>query len=78
MWFQNMGGRDRVVRLLAAVALGIGAAADLGGPVVRVILIVLAALLFLTSLTGFCLVYRIAHIKTIPRHVGEPDQWDRY
>lgn len=78
MWFQNLGGKDRLLRLGAAIVCGVLALTRLGSPDGPTILAVVAIWLALTSLTGYSPVYRLGHIKTTARHLGAPDHWDRY
>lgn len=53
----NMGNTDRIIRLVAAVLLAIGAALIGFGTVGGIILMILAAVMLITSAVGFCPLY---------------------
>jgi len=53
----NMGNTDRIVRLVIAVLLAIGAALAGFGTVGGIILLILAAVMLITSAVGFCPLY---------------------
>jgi hypothetical protein len=53
----NMGKTDRIVRLVIAVLLAIGAGLLGFGSVGGIILLVLAAVMLATSAVGFCPLY---------------------
>lgn len=78
MWFQNLGGRDRLVRLAVSVAFTLLAIMGLGRPQGPVVWEVVSLGFALTALFGFSPLYRLAHRKTTPRHIGQPAHWDRY
>jgi len=60
---QNEGEVDRVVRaILGVILLLVGF--NVGSGVWSVILYVLGGLMIVTSLTGFCLIYRLMGIST--------------
>ncbi len=67
MSFHNAGGKDRLLRIPGAEVLAALAMAGVGGPAIRIILAVVAAILAVTRLTGFCLVYQIGHFRTLHR-----------
>ena len=54
---QNMGNPDRIIRLVVAVLLAIGAALIGFGTVGSIILLILAAVMLITSAVGFCPLY---------------------
>ncbi len=54
---QNIGGSDRIVRIVLAVLLAVGAAMVGFGSVTGIILLVLAAVMLVTSAVGFCPLY---------------------
>jgi len=54
---QNMGNPDRIIRLVVAVLLAIGAALVGFGTVGGIILLILAAVMLITSAVGFCPLY---------------------
>ncbi len=56
-----------MLRMAGAVVLAALAIAGVGGPAVRIVMAVVAAVLGVTSLTGFCLVYQITHFRTLHR-----------
>lgn len=68
MFFRrNMGTADRVLRVLAALAvLGLYLAGTLSGPVATGLLVV-AGIFVLTSFVGFCPLYRPFGISTRPK-----------
>lgn len=61
---KNMGRTDKIVRLLIAVALLIIYANDIVEGTWGIILLVLAAILVLTSFVSFCPLYSPFHIHT--------------
>lgn len=64
---RNMGSLDRVVRLVAAVVLVVGALLVGAGTTVGVVLLVVAAVLAVTAAVGFCPLYRLLGLSTRPR-----------
>ena len=63
---KNMGSADRIIRLvIAAIAVFLFYNGTLTGTV-GVVALVLAAVFTLTSLMGFCPLYRLAGISTCP------------
>lgn len=64
---RNMGNLDRGARLVVAViALVVGLVLG-AGTVGGIVLIVVAAIMGLTSLVGFCPLYPLLRINTCPR-----------
>ena len=63
----NMGTLDRVLRLMAAIALGILIYMGLISGTLAIILAVLAAVFLLTSLISFCPLYRLLGLSTCSR-----------
>ena len=61
---KNVSGPDRIVRLVIAVAALVGAFAVGFGSIGAWILIVVAAIMFVTAAIGFCPLYRIFGITT--------------
>lgn len=53
----NMGTLDKVVRILAAVVVGVLYFTNLISGVVAIILLILAGIFILTSLVSFCPLY---------------------
>lgn len=64
---RNMGSLDRVVRLVAAVVLVVGALLAGAGTTLGVVLLVVAAVLAVTAAVGFCPLYRLLGLSTRPR-----------
>jgi hypothetical protein len=63
---QNVGGADRLVRLMvAAVFAYLYFSATVTG-IVGLVLVILAGVFFLTSLIGYCPLYSIFGINTCP------------
>lgn len=54
---KNMGNPDRIVRIVIAVVLAIGAGIAGFGSVAGIILLILAAVMLVTSAVGFCPLY---------------------
>ncbi len=63
---QNESFLDRVVRFLVAVVLAFVAYSYFSGPV-QIVLYLLAAIALVTSLTGFCLIYKVLKIQTLKK-----------
>jgi hypothetical protein len=61
---RNMGTADRVVRLVLAVAAIVGGIAAGSGSALGIVLFVVAAVFVVTSLVGFCPLYRLVGINT--------------
>lgn len=61
---KNMGAIDRGIRLVVAIALTILLAARVLSGVAAIVLGIIAVLLLVTSLTGFCLLYVPLKIST--------------
>lgn len=61
---RNMSSTDRVVRVVAAVLLVVGALALGAGTAAGIVLLVLAAVLAVTSAVGFCPLYRLLGVST--------------
>lgn len=64
---KNEGTVDRVIRLIIAVVAAIIAVAVGSGSVGGIILWVVAALMAVTSATGFCVLYKLVGASTCPR-----------
>lgn len=64
---RNMGSLDRVVRLVAAVVLVVGALLAGAGTTLGVVLLVVAGVLAVTAAVGFCPLYRLLGLSTRPR-----------
>jgi len=71
---KNEGTIDRVSRVLLGLALLAGAWFGLGladGAVIGVVAAVVAGVLILTGLVGFCPAYRILGLRTCPVGAGK-------
>jgi hypothetical protein len=65
---RNMGTADRLVRgILIAPAATIAAVPAGAATLAGVVLLVLAAIMLVTALTGFCPLYRLFGIDTLGR-----------
>ncbi len=65
MFPQNEGGLDRIIRLIIGVVLGVGVFTFLGGSLVlQIIGGIVAVIMLVTSLTGFCPLYFPFHLST--------------
>lgn len=60
----NLGMTDKVVRILAAVAIGILYFMNVITGTAAIVLLIVAILLVLTSLISFCPIYYLLGIKT--------------
>jgi hypothetical protein len=60
----NLGMADKVVRILAAVAIGILYFTNVITGTAAIILLIVAIILVLTSLISFCPIYYLLGIKT--------------
>lgn len=60
----NMGSWDRRIRAAAAVVLAVVGVLVGPGGVVAVVLYVVAAILLVTALVGFCPLYRLVGLST--------------
>jgi type IV secretory pathway TrbD component len=63
----NMSGIDRSIRILAAVVAVVVAFAFGAWTALGIILFIVAAVLLLTSLVGFCPLYAVLGISTCAR-----------
>ena len=61
---KNMGVIDRTVRVLAAILIIVLYSIDVFSGTVGVLLLVLAAIFCITSIVGFCPLYRPFHFTT--------------
>jgi uncharacterized membrane protein len=64
---KNMGNVDRVLRLVAAVAVAVLIALKVFTGTLLVVLVIVAAMFLVTSAIGFCPLYVPLRISTIPR-----------
>ena len=65
---QNIGGTDRIVRIVLAVLLTVGAWMAGFGSIGGIILLVLAVVMLVTSAVGFCPLYAPFGFTTKHRH----------
>jgi hypothetical protein len=64
--YQNESQADRIIRFVLAIILGfIGY--GLSGGTLQTVLYVLAFIALFTSITGFCLIYKIFGISTLKK-----------
>lgn len=61
---KNMGGLDRVLRLLIVVAVAVLAYMGLISGTLMYVLVGLSGVFFLTSLVGFCPLYSLVGLST--------------
>jgi hypothetical protein len=61
---KNVGNHDRVIRIIAAVAIAVGAYVGGLPPAAIIVLYVVAAYLLITGLIGWDLVYKIIDVDT--------------
>ena len=64
---KNMGGIDRVIRLLIAVVIAYLFYTNVITGVLAVVLLVVAGIFVLTSFVSFCPIYSIFGYRTCPR-----------
>lgn len=63
----NMGGVDRVLRVLIAVAIAILYFTEVITGTLGSVLLIVGAVFLLTSIVGFCPLYAIFGIRTCPK-----------
>ncbi|MDT8286289.1 MAG: DUF2892 domain-containing protein [Elusimicrobiales bacterium] len=62
---KNVGGTDRVIRIIAGLALlGFGLAGMAGGSLPQIIVVAAGAAALLTGLVGWCGLYKLLGINT--------------
>ena len=59
----NEGNTDRIIRAVVAVA-GIAVAIATGFNALGIVALVIGVIMGVTSLTGFCPIYRLIHVNT--------------
>lgn len=64
---QNMGTTDKVIRIVIAVLLAVLYFTNVITGTPGIVLLVVAAILLITTITGFCGVYKVLGINTCPR-----------
>ena len=70
---KNMGGVDRIVRLLVAALIAVLYFADVIPGTLGIILLVLAVIFFITSLVSFCPLYAPFGINTCKTKKSEEE-----
>ena len=65
-----MGNADRVIRILIALAIGALYYFNVISGTLGLVLVVLAGVFLLTSLAGFCPLYRRVGVNTCPRNAA--------
>lgn len=63
---KNMGGTDRIIRLVVAAVLGYLYFSGTVAGTLGIVLAVVAAVFVLTSLVGFCPLYTLFGMSTCP------------
>mgnify|MGYP000861573380 FL=1 len=63
---KNVGNADKIIRILLAVVAAILAFVVGAGSVGGILLLVVAAVLLVTALVGFCPLYRLFGMSTHP------------
>ncbi len=63
---QNEGNTDRMIRVLLGAGLGVISFLFLTG-LAQIIAYILAAILIITGIVGFCLIYKIFGINTLKK-----------
>ncbi|MGV3658276.1 MAG: YgaP family membrane protein [Chitinophagaceae bacterium] len=66
---KNMGMADRLIRLLIAAVVFILFFTDVIAGTWAYVLVALAAIFLLTSVVGFCPLYKLFGLDTLGRHV---------
>lgn len=61
---KNMGNADRIIRVLAAAAIGVLYYANILTGTLGIVLLVLAGVFLLTSVVGYCPLYKPFGIST--------------
>lgn len=63
----NMGNTDKVIRILAAIIIGVLYFTQVISGTLAIILLVVAAVFILTSFLSFCPLYLPFGLSTVPR-----------
>lgn len=64
---KNMGGADRIIRIIIAVVVGILYWQGIIAGTLAYVLLALAAVFVITSFISFCPLYRLVGMNTCPR-----------
>lgn len=63
---KNVGSKDKMVRIVIALVFGLLYVTGVVSGVLGLILVVVALVLVITSITGFCGLYKLLGINTCP------------
>ncbi|HAO47305.1 MAG TPA: DUF2892 domain-containing protein [Ferruginibacter sp.] len=63
---KNMGNADRIIRILVAAAVAILYFTNIITGTLGIVLLAIAAVFILTSLVGFCPLYKLVGLNTCP------------
>ena len=63
----NMGGADRIIRALIAVAIAVLFFTEVITGTLGIVLLIVGAVFLLTSIVGFCPLYAPFGIRTCPK-----------
>ena len=63
----NMGTADKIIRIILGIVLIIIALAVAMSTVLEIILLVVGIILLITSITGFCALYKLLGINTLKK-----------
>lgn len=63
----NMGGADRIIRVLIAVAIAVLYFTNVITGTLAIVLLIVGAVFLLTSIVGFCPLYAPFGIRTCPK-----------
>lgn len=63
----NMGGADRIIRALIAVAIAVLYFTNVITGTLAIVLLIVGAVFLLTSIVGFCPLYAPFGIRTCPK-----------
>ncbi|EIJ37613.1 MAG: DUF2892 domain-containing protein [Flavobacteriaceae bacterium] len=64
---KNMGGADRIIRIIIAIVIGILYWQGIIEGTLAYVLIAVAAVFLLTSFVSFCPLYKLVGLNTCPR-----------
>jgi hypothetical protein len=67
---RNMGSTDRLIRLVIGIAALVGALVVGIGSVASIVLLVAGAIMLGTAAVGFCPLYRVFGVCTLPTAKG--------
>lgn len=64
---KNMGGLDRIIRIIIVLAIGVLYWQGLVEGTLAYVLIAVGAVFLITSFVGFCPLYKLVGLNTCPR-----------